>query len=62
METAKTHEEKRADAAELLEAAQNGANVRNADPRATSPEAVILANKIMRAQGAAALNMPQSGL
>lgn len=62
METIKTHEEKQRDAQALIEAAGQGVDVRSADPRDTSIEAVVMANRIRRSQGAAALNMVRSAL
>lgn len=55
-------EDKQRIANELIEAAENGADVSKADPRHTSIEAVVTVNKIMRAQGGLALNIVRSGL
>jgi|GEM_PF-5272531 len=57
-----TTEQKLKKVAELIEAAKQGIDVYHADPRDTSIEAVVTANRIRRAQGARALNIVQSGL
>ena len=43
-----TMEQRRQEASNLIEAAEQGIDVSNADPRASSMEAVILANRIRR--------------
>lgn len=44
-----TPEQRRQNAAELIKAAERGEDVSNADPRESSMEAVIIANRIRRA-------------
>jgi hypothetical protein len=48
-----TIEQRRQAADDLIKAAEQGDDVRNADPRVSSMEAVVLANRIRRAGGKA---------
>lgn len=57
-----TLEDKQRKAEELIERAKQGIDVSSADPRETSIEVVVTANKIYRAQGERAINMVQSAL
>lgn len=59
--TSPTLEEKQEKAAKLIALAQQGIDVSDADPRETSIEVVVTANKIYRAQGRRAVNLVQSG-
>lgn len=55
-------EKKLEKAAELIALAEQGVDVSDADPRETSIEVVVTANKIYRARGKQAINLVQSGL
>ena len=55
-------QDKQRKAEELIAQAKQGIDVSNADPRETSIEVVVTANKIYRAQGERAITMVQSAL
>ena len=54
--------ERQQKAMELIEMAKQGIDVSEADPRETSSEAVIVANRILRSRGELAIKRVQSAL